>query len=88
MLIITETHGKNYDRLSTYTLKVEREGKKLMSFCASPGEPEDAILERDLSFAYDAITLFQLGYTTGKAGEDVVYRSHTVKAGEEDDENS
>ena len=85
MLIITETHGKNYNDSATYALKVEREGKKLISFCAYPGEPEDATLERDLSFAYDAITLFKLGYAAGKAGEKVEYHSMILKDDEEDD---
>lgn len=59
-----------------YKVKVtDAEGKVLGGFSAWNPEPEDAILSRDLSFAYDAVDLFKLGYAAGKAGVDVLWET-------------
>lgn len=76
MLKIIETHGEggNGDG-ANYSIKAERDGKRIVGFSAGPLQecPEDASLERDLSYAYDAIKFFKLGYEAGKNGEEVIF---------------
>jgi hypothetical protein len=75
MLKITEKHGKYEEYSATYEIAIEKDGKAIAGFSAwSLSEcPEDATLERGLSYAYDAISFFKLGYEAGKAAEQVEY---------------
>ena len=76
MLKITEIHGK-CDDYATYGVRVERDGKTITGFSAYPCLPEDAILERDLKFAYDAVRFFKIGLAAGLSGEAVEYVTET-----------
>jgi len=62
---IRTTEGQNSDGLATFRIAVD--GKDVVN--AWPPEPEDAILERDLSFVYDIVPLMKRAYEAGKAGE-------------------
>lgn len=81
MLKITEINGSDENGSGRYEIIVERDGKKIMGFCAGPLYecPEDATLERDLSYAYDAISFFRLGLEMGKTGEEVIFEEKEEK---------
>ncbi len=76
MITIKETTGTNSDGAGTYEIEVSKDGKKVAGFSAWPLYecPEDATLERDMGFAYDAIEFFKLGYEAGKNGEEIVFK--------------
>ncbi len=75
-IIITETHGKNseYDS-ATYEINAKVDGKEVLGFYAQALHdcPEDASLERDLSYAYSAIEFFKLGLRAGKENWQVIF---------------
>jgi hypothetical protein len=75
MLEIVETKGVRDTYLGTYKIEAIRDGKVVLGFFAGPLSecPEDAILERDLSYAYDAVEFFKLGFEAAKSGEEVVF---------------
>lgn len=77
-ILVTETDGTNSDGVANYAIKVEEiidEGRPLILFKESIYPlyecPEDATLERDMSFAYDLLTMFKLGLQLGKEGVEV-----------------
>jgi len=76
MLKIIEQHGDggNGDG-ANYHITAVRDGVTVAGFYAGPLQecPEDASLERDLSYAYDAVKFFKLGYEAGKNGEEVTF---------------
>lgn len=75
MIKIVETFGVDENGSGTYEINAMRDEKRIAGFSAYPlwECPEDATLERDMSFAYDALRFFKLGYEAGKAGELVEY---------------
>jgi len=76
MLKIIELNGVGGNgEGANYQISVIRNGVTIAGFYAGPLQecPEDASLERDLSYAYDAITFFKLGYEAGKNGEEVTF---------------
>jgi hypothetical protein len=75
MLKIVETRGVRDEYYGTYEIEAIRDGKKVLRFHAGPLSecPEDAILERDLSYAYMAVEFFKLGMEAAKSGEEVVF---------------
>lgn len=80
MLKIIEKHGEGGNgEGANYNIKAVRDGKTIASFYAGPLQecPEDASLERDLSYAYDAIKFFKLGYEAGKAREEIIFEETT-----------
>lgn len=81
MIKIIEQDGINENEQATYKVIVERDGKKIAGFYAYPLNecPEDASLERDLSYAYDAVEFFRLGFEAGKSGEEVIFEGVKVK---------
>ncbi len=77
MLKITEIRGEDSDGCAEYHIRIEQDGKMLRHFyagCLSEC-PEDAMLERDLSYAYEAVEFFGIGYGAGKRGEPVEYET-------------
>jgi hypothetical protein len=76
MLKIIEQHGKGGNgEGANYRITASRDGVRVAGFSAGPLQecPEDASLERDLSYAYDAVAFFKLGYESGKNGEEVTF---------------
>lgn len=75
MITITEINGTNSDELSTYEITIKQDEKKLIDVSAYPlcECPEDAILERDLSYVWDIKEAFKIGYEAGKNGVEVQY---------------
>lgn len=69
---ITEASDTN-DWTERYEITIHEDGKKIAGFYVGHIEPEDATLGRDLSFAYDALKFFKLGYEAGKSGKEVEY---------------
>ena len=59
-------NGKNYEDQATLEIRVDGHGE----IYASPGEPEDSSLERDLNFVYKIAPLMQKAWEAGKAGEE------------------
>lgn len=76
MIEVKETHGRS-DYSATYTLKIIKDGQQLLGFYAGPLSecPEDATLERDLSYAFDVVEAFKLGVEAGKSGEKIKFIS-------------
>jgi len=58
-------YGSTCEEQGTLIIKVNDKGR----INASPGEPEDFSLERDLHFVYDIVPLMGEAYEAGKAGE-------------------
>lgn len=77
MLKIIEIHVAKEAEISGYSIGAFRDDKIIMGFDAYDlwETPEDASLDRGMSFAYDAIEFFRLGYEAGKNGEEVVFES-------------
>jgi len=76
MLKIVEQHGDGGNgEGANYRVTAFRDGVKIAGFYAGPLQecPEDASLERDLSYVYEAIDFFRLGYEAGKKGEEVTF---------------
>jgi len=75
MITIIESNGEDENGSAKYEVKVKRDDEKLAGFYAGPlwECPEDATLERDLGYAYNAVTFFKIGYEAGQKGEPVEY---------------
>lgn len=73
-------NGTNYDDMAT--LEIEVDGKHVIGVYPLYDCPEDAILERDLGFAYDIPELMRKAYEAGKRGEE--FSIIEVDEGEED----
>lgn len=76
MIIVKEINGEGGNgEGANYEVSIHKDGKLLKSFYAGPLQecPEDACLERDLSYAYKAIEFFKIGYEAGKNNEEVVF---------------
>lgn len=76
MLKIIERHGDGGNgEGANYQVDIQRDGKHVTGFYAGPLHecPEDASLERDLYYAYEAVNYFKLGYDAGKNGEEVTF---------------
>ncbi len=77
---ITITKGiRNPDWEAQGWLEIEVNGKRRV--IARAPEPEDATLERDMSFAYDIVPLMKEAWEAGKRGEDFVV---TERKGEDE----
>lgn len=59
--------GRNYDGYET--LSIEVDGRSVANVYPLYECPEDALLERDLSFAYDIPELMHAAYEAGRRGE-------------------
>jgi len=71
---LTESHGRNSDGAATLEVDVtDSVGNTVKSLSIYPLYecPEDASLERDMSFAYELADMFALGYNYGKEGVEV-----------------
>ena len=78
MITITEINGYGGNgEGANYEIDISKDGKTLIGFYAGPLQecPEDASLERDLSYVYLAKSFFKLGYEAGKNNEDVKYET-------------
>jgi hypothetical protein len=75
MIKIIEKNEINIDGCSTYEAKMFEDDKEIDGFYAGPlcESPEDAILERDLSYAYLAVEWFKKGYEAGKNNIEVKF---------------
>ncbi|MEW4131952.1 hypothetical protein [Bacillus thuringiensis] len=63
---VTEIHGSNWNDEAHYELKTPAGGFSIGSLSECP---EDASLERDLSFAYDVVDLMKAAFEAGKRGD-------------------
>ena len=76
MIKVTEIFGEDKEILAgTYEIKIEQDGKIIAGFYAKPLHecPEDASLERDLGYAYDAIKFLKIGYEAGLTKENIIF---------------
>lgn len=66
----------NVDRRVEVAL-TDDEGKTLHSVGFAEGEPEDMVLFRDLSDAYDIASLVEAAYELGRKGVEVTFENTT-----------
>jgi hypothetical protein len=77
--VVNEIHGSNWNGEARFSLEVD--GGTRFSAGSFSECPEDATLERDLSFVYDIADLLREAYEAGKAGRPLEFKSEN-----EDDE--
>lgn len=71
---ITQIEGHDDEGCANLNFVLERDGNQKIKFfarCLSSDAPEDAMLERDLSYAYDVLEAFKIGYEAGKSSETI-----------------
>ncbi|MGM1416323.1 hypothetical protein ACS2BX_25775 [Bacillus cereus group sp. BceL300] len=69
---VTETHGTNWNKEARYALNTPAGRFSIGSLSECP---EDANLERDLSFAYDVVDMMRAAYEAGLRGDKFVVES-------------
>jgi hypothetical protein len=81
MITIIESNKEDENGSNRYEVTVKRDDKKLAGFYAQAlcECPEDATLERDLGYAYDAVEFFKIGYEAGQKREPVEYIEKEMK---------
>ena len=75
MITIIEKNGFDCNEMARYEVSVLKDGQIIAEFSAGDMAecPEDASLERDLKYAYQAVRFFKIGYEAGRNNEGVVF---------------